>query len=387
MTIPTIPQDPVVFVSVGLFAILALVLILPFKFKIVENNLEAFFLVMGIVAMTIAGLWSLEVIEEALLAPVMIGGIPIGIFQIVLIAGLAIHYFNKQFYSGIFRLSRRLGPPIFIFTVISVLAFVSSVISVIVASVILTEIIVACPYERKDKINLTIVTCFALGLGAALTPLGEPLSTIAISKLSGEPYYADFFFLFRLLGTYIIIGVLALATFGALWVGRKISHSNRNGLNSTAIPSKKDEKGSIREASCELQEYTEKLRNVVLRAVKVYIFVAALILLGTGLTPLIVWYFTQIPPYGLYWVNVVSAVVDNATLTAAEIGPTLSLIQIKSALLGLLIAGGMLIPGNIPNIVAACRLKITPKEWAQTGLILGVVLLVIYFIWLIPDFL
>jgi predicted cation transporter len=386
MAMATIPADPVVLVSIGLFTILALVLILPFKFKLVEQNLEAFFLIMGIVAMTIAGLWSIDVIQEALLAPVMIGGIPLGIFQIVLIAGLAIHYFNKQFYSAVFRLSRKLGPPLFIFIIISVLALVSSIISVIVAAVILTEIVVACPYERKDKINLTIVTCFALGLGAALTPLGEPLSTIAISKLSGEPYFADFFFLFDLLGVYIIIGVLALAAFGALWIGRKISKSSKNKSSSDRSSKDNDDKGTEEVTICELPEYTEKLKNVVLRAVKVYIFVAALILLGTGLSPLIIWYFTQIPPYGLYWVNITSAVVDNATLTAAEIGPSLSLLQIKSALLGLLIAGGMLIPGNIPNIVAAARLKITAKEWARIGLILGMVLMVIYFLWLLPEF-
>lgn len=39
-----------------------------------------------------------------------------------------------------------------------------------------------------------------------------------------------------------------------------------------------------------------------------------------------------------------SAILDNATLAAAEIGPSLSEAQIKSALLGLLISGDMLIP-------------------------------------------
>ena len=47
----------------------------------------------------------------------------------------------------------------------------------------------------------------------------------------------------------------------------------------------------------------------------------------------------------------VSAILDNATLAAAEIGPALTESQIKSALMGLLISGGMLIPGNIPNII------------------------------------
>jgi len=73
-------------------------------------------------------------------------------------------------------------------------------------------------------------------------------------------------------------------------------------------------------------------------------------------------------------------VLDNATLAAAEISPALSLPQITSALMGLLIAGGMLIPGNIPNIIAAGRLEITSREWAGVGVPLGLVLMVFFFI-------
>jgi predicted cation transporter len=40
----------------------------------------------------------------------------------------------------------------------------------------------------------------------------------------------------------------------------------------------------------------------------------------------------------------------------------------------------MLVPGNIPNIVAAGRLKITMKEWAVIGVPMGLVLMVIYFV-------
>ena len=45
----------------------------------------------------------------------------------------------------------------------------------------------------------------------------------------------------------------------------------------------------------------------------------------------------------------------------------MSLTQILSIIMGLLIAGGMLIPGNIPNIVAAGRLKIHERvgqDWS-----------------------
>ena len=48
--------------------------------------------------------------------------------------------------------------------------------------------------------------------------------------------------------------------------------------------------------------------------------------------------------------------------------------------MALLIAGGMLIPGNIPNIISANKLRITSKEWAKLGLPLGAVIMVVYFI-------
>jgi predicted cation transporter len=48
--------------------------------------------------------------------------------------------------------------------------------------------------------------------------------------------------------------------------------------------------------------------------------------------------------------------------------------------MGLLIAGGMLIPGNIPNIISAGKLGITSKEWARLGVPLGLVSMAVYFV-------
>jgi len=100
-----------------------------------------------------------------------------------------------------------------------------------------------------------------------------------------------------------------------------------------------------------------------------------LIFLGAGFKPLIDTYLIKLSPQTLFWVNMISAVLDNATLAAAEIGPTLNEAQIKSALLGLLISGGMLIPGNIPNIIAAHTLQIKSTEWARLGVPLGLVMM------------
>lgn len=359
-----IPQEPVLYMVIGLITVVLLVLVLPLRVKFIEHNLEPFFLIMGIIALSISGLWSTTLVIDALKAPVVIGSLPIGIFQVVLIIGIIIFYLNKPFYKGVIAIASRLGPKIFIFAIILVLGLISSIISVILTSVILAEIIAVLPFPKTAKIKMAVVTCFALGLGAVLTPLGEPLSTIMVHKLSGEPYFAGFFFSLQHFTIYVVPGILVLAIFGAFYIGRNLSLNTQR-----TVP-----------------EYTETLKSVVIRAVKVFAFVAALVLLGEGLKPIILWYFTAIPDWALYWINSISAVLDNATLTAVEIGPSMHISQIISAIMGLLIAGGMLIPGNIPNIVAAGRLKINMKEWAVIGVPMGLLMMVIYFVILIPHF-
>ncbi len=347
------------FVTAGLSVILLMVLVLPFRIRKIEENLEPFFLIMGIAAVTISGLWSKDLVIEALETPLKISefmGIPIGIFQVVLFVGLIIHYFNRPIYSFLIGVLQRVGMRVFVFLIILVFGLLSSIMSVIVTAVLLAEIALILPLERSSKIEFVVITCFAVGLGAALTPVGEPLSTIAIKKLSVEPYHADFFFLFHLLGIYIISSIIALAIYGVIRVGRGVMEK------------------------IEVPEYTESLRIVIIRAIKVYVFIAALVLLGEGFYPLIDWYISKIPAELLYWINMISAILDNATLTAAEIGPQLTLKQIKGALLGLIISGGMLIPGNIPNIVAAGRLRIRSGEWARVGVPIGLVMMAIFFL-------
>jgi predicted cation transporter len=361
-------MEQIMIVNILLFCIFIAVLVLPFRIKKVEENLEVFLFVCGIAALSVASFailqgetfgWTKAIVIEALTAPVMIttvAGIPVGIVQIVLIMGLIIFFAHMQIQTTIQTLINRVPLFIIVFFLICGLGIISSIISAILAAIILVEIVCALPLGRQEKIGVTVISCFSIGLGAALTPLGEPLSTIAISKLSGDPYHAGFTFLFDLLGCYIIPGILAMGILGVVFLQRK-------GTGSEGL-------------ECKLVR--ESIREVVLRAGKVYLFIMALVFLGEGFKPLILEYIIQIPSEGLFWVNIVSAVLDNATLAAAEIGPQLSTIQIKSALLGLLIAGGMLIPGNIPNIIAAGKMGITSKEWARYGVPLGFALMLIY---------
>jgi predicted cation transporter len=371
-------MEQLMIVNILLFCIFIIVLVLPFRVKKIEENLEAFLFVCGVAALSVASFailngetfgWTPAIVIEALTAPIMIttvAGIPVGIVQIVLIMGLIIYFGHTQIQAAIQTMVNRVPISAIVFFLIVILGIVSSVISAILAAIILVEIVCALPLGRQQKIGITVIACFSIGLGAALTPLGEPLSTIAISKLSGDPYHAGFMFLFELLGIYIIPGILALGILGVVFLQRQ--GAGTEGLE------------------CRLVQ--ESMREVVLRAGKVYLFIMALVFLGEGFKPLILEYIIQIPSEGLFWVNIMSAVLDNATLAAAEIGPQLSLIQIKSALMGLLIAGGMLIPGNIPNIIAAGRMEITSKEWVRYGVPLGFALLLIYFaILFVPAYL
>jgi len=371
-------MDGTLLADIGLFGILLVVLIGPFRSKRVEQNLEVFLLGCGVIALTISGFatiegytfgWTTDVVIEALTAPLVITtvfGVPVGIVQIVLIFGLFLYFCFNVVQRAIVWTVAHTSIPVFIFFIIVILGLVSSLISAILAALVLVEMVCALPINRGDKISVTIVACFSIGLGAALTPLGEPLSTIATSLLSGPPYYAGFDFLFNLLGLYILPGIIALGI-----VGMIIYH--RSGLSEEAL-------------ACELRRDT--LAEVAIRAAKVYVFIVALIFLGEGFKPLIVQYVVSIPSVGLYWVNMISAVLDNATLASAEINPVLSELQIKSALMGLIIAGGMLVPGNIPNIISAGKIGITSKEWAKIGIPVGIVTMIIYFaVIFIPQFL
>jgi predicted cation transporter len=331
------------FVVVADLVILLLVLILPLISHRVEQNLEAFLFLMGLLAALAAGVLNWHLIREALADP-----IPITVA--VLVAGLLFKWGRRFIGHGLVRLRTVLPMPVLVGLIVAVLGLISSVITAIIASLVLVELISAMRFRVEDESRLVVVACMAIGLGAALTPIGEPLSTIAVSKLD-----QDFWYLVRLLGPWIVPGIILLA----VWSGfRPLAYKGE----------------TLTE-----EESQETYRGVVIRAAKVFLFVMALVLLGEGFRPIIDRFVIGLDARLLYWINMVSAVLDNATLTAAEISPRMHQDQIRAVLMGLLISGGMLIPGNIPNIIAAGKLKIRSRTWARHGVPLGLVLLVAYF--------
>jgi predicted cation transporter len=342
--------------TAGLSALLLAVLVLPFAFRQIEHNLEGFLFVMGVGAVTVSRSWSGEIVQAALLDPIRLKH---PIVEAVLVAGIVFRVFRDRIRGGVLGWERILGRRVFLFAVVVGLGLLSSVITAIIAALVLAEVVTGLKMEKKAETHLVVITCFSIGLGAALTPVGEPLATIAIAKLAGEPYHAGFWFLLKVLGLLVVPGVVALGVIAMFLEGKE----------GEGVPSLSEDR-------------PETMNDVFARAGKVYLFVMALTLLGEGFKPIIDAYIIRLPPAALYWINMISAILDNATLTAAEISPRMALPQIRSVLMGLLIAGGMLIPGNIPNIIAAGKLKIGSREWARVGMPLGLAMMAIAFVFL-----
>ncbi len=225
----------------GLSIILILVLFLPFTVKIVERNLEVFLFIMGISAVLVS-----QVLDSALIVKALED--PIHITLAVIIAGLLFRWLQKPFEKSIRGMSKAIPFRLFLALIVIVLGILSSVITAIIAAIVLVAIVGVLRLDRKSEIRLVIIACYSIGLGAVLTPIGEPLSTIATSKLD-----ADFFYLLRLIGPDIIPGVIAFGILAAIM----IKPSNK--LNSLKV-----------------NQGTESYMDIIIRGIKVYLFVMAL---------------------------------------------------------------------------------------------------------------
>ncbi|WP_291632511.1 DUF1646 family protein [Clostridium sp.] len=333
---------------IGLFVVLVLILVLPLTVKKFEEKIEVFLFMMGILAIFISKSNSvhffLEVLTDHFLY--MITGA-------VLIGSFLFRYANKYIQKIIEDILTRVPLRLFVFLMIVIIGLISSIITAIIAALFLVEIIEMLPVSKKNKIKITIITCFSIGLGSILTPIGEPLSTIIATKL-----HLDFWYMLTHIGIYIIPAVVMLGIFGSLF-GNKYNDPLDD---------------------MKLKIETQSNISIFLKSLDIYIFIIALEMLGAGFRPIVDTYIIQLNSDFLYWINMSSAVLDNATLAAAEISTKMSTNQINSIIIGLLISGGMMIPGNIPNIIAAGKLKIKSSEWMSFGLPLGLSIMGGYYI-------
>ncbi len=346
----------------GLFlqmTFLTLLLTLPLVSKKVEHNLEVFFFVVSLAAATVGGLWSFELLKEALLHPLAVyqpgyGYVPIGITQVVLAAGLTFYYFRDKLAAKADAIAR----PAVLAVLIFAFGMSSSVISAIVAAAVLAELLAFAKAPHEYKARAAVYGAFAIGAGAALLPIGEPLSTIAVAKLK-----QGFFYLVNVL----IDAVVIIVAFFAVY---------------TYVTLKKMHKAGV-----EIEPYEPELREVFARAFKIFLFIFALTILGEFFKPLAL-IVAEFGKEVLYVFGLVSAVADNATLVAALVSPEMGTDALRSFLISLVLSGGLAIPGNVPNIVLASVLLIGFREWLKLAAPIGIAIFVLigaYVLVLVPH--
>jgi predicted cation transporter len=198
---------------------------------------------MGIAAVTVTSQWSLPVLREGLLGPVTVTAV-------VLVASLLFHFLQGPLERGITRLRARVGPRILVPAIVALAGLVAGLLTVIVAALVVVETVRRLKLDRRTEIPVVVLACFSVGLGAALTPFGGPLSAVVFARLAGEPFHADAWFLLRNLWIYVIPGIAVVSAASIFFLG---------GLSAAEAPAERDER--------------ESLVSVLVRTVKIYIFV------------------------------------------------------------------------------------------------------------------
>jgi predicted cation transporter len=325
-------------------AIIILVLLLfgPLAVHFIEENIEAYIFIIGIVATLIGSGFNSQLVLKAAEEPIMI--------TIAVVVAGVLFGFTRERLDGLFaRLRRRVGRPVLAAVSIFILAILSGVITAIIAALVLVEMVGLLRLDDQRRTRVTVAACFAIGLGAALTRVGEPLSALAASALQ-----LPFMGLFYLLGPWILPGVAAASLLVGFFA-----------------------RGDYQEAASRSSVHETPL-TAILQAVKVYVFVAGLVLVSNAYGAIAARVVDALSNDALFWLNTVSAALDNATLVALEVH-NMTLPRAREAIIALLVSGGMLIPGNIPNIVSAGALRISSTAWARIGIPIGLVGLGIYF--------
>ena len=327
-------------------------LIWPFKSRWVESHLELFLLGVGAIAVTISRAWSWDVVAGTLSAPVNVA-------FIVIVVSAIFNNYSRYIFRILFAAFRALEPRYSFALLTLLLGMTSSLFSVTVAALILAEVLKVVNLERDVSVKIAVFCCYAIALGAVLSPLAEPMGLVINKALAGPPHHADFFFLLRHFFWWITPAVAALAV--------AAGYAARNAGTTIQMQIREDK-----------ETYSAMLR----RTLHIYMFVAALTLISTGLRPLALSTITRLGGKVLFLANSVSVIIDNATLAAIEIVPAISANDLIYMVIGLAAFGSMLVQGNLPNIVAAEKLGIKSREWAAIAIPTGLVLTGAYFIWL-----
>jgi predicted cation transporter len=324
------------------FTILAALLAGPIVFAPLEHNLEGYCFALGMIAATVDHRWQWEVVRKAAMAPIPITVTVIG-------AGLIFGALRPVLDRGFSSLRKLLPRSLLALLMVFGIGLLSSVITAVVAALMLVEAVGLMGLRPNERARVVVLGCFAIGLGSALTPIGGPLATLAATAMN-----LKFDELFAVLWLWVAPALIAVSLLAAYYA--------RGPYDLIGI----------------IDRVSETPRKALVQGLRIFGFIAGLILIGESCSGLASHYLTKLSNGVLFWANIVSAALDNATLVAIEFHQ-IDRARALAALLSLLASGGMLIPGNVPNIVCANKLSMRSSEWARTGIPFGLLLLGIYF--------
>ncbi|MGN1058725.1 MAG: DUF1646 family protein, partial [Candidatus Avelusimicrobium sp.] len=177
-------------VNILLGIIVVNLLVWPLASRWVESHLELFLLGVGAAAVTVSGGWSVDFLYETL-------NYPVNVAFIVLIVSVIFNNYSRYIFRVLFAFFKKMEPRYSFAVLIFLLGMTSSLVSVTVSALVLAEVLKVVNLERTATVRITVFACYAIGLGAVLTPLAEPLGLIINNALSVPPHNADFFFLLK----------------------------------------------------------------------------------------------------------------------------------------------------------------------------------------------
>ena len=182
-------------------AILVIVVVLlgPVFVGAIERNVEIFFLVVGVLTACVLGRFDTALVFAALSEL-------LSFTLAVLIFGAAFRLLRDYLDRLLREAISLLEPRILCFWLAIVLGFLAAFITPVVSALVFVEAISLLRFDRGIEIAATVFAYFAIGLGAGLTPLGMPGIAVVLRSI-----HADFWYLTRLLGPFVAVGVILAA--------------------------------------------------------------------------------------------------------------------------------------------------------------------------------
>ena len=98
-------------------------------------------------------------------------------------------------------------------------------------------------------------------------------------------------------------------------------------------------RGEYDEAPAGAHDLRQSYSAIFVQAAKVFAFIAGLVLISSAYGPIANEYVSKMSNDLLFWVNTVSAALDNATLVALEVHG-MAIARAREAILALLVSGG-----------------------------------------------